>query len=259
MASVTVEQHEEHWAEIRLERPEAHNAISTALAEELAAACASVAADPTVRAVVVGSSSTRAFCVGADLKERSTFTDAQLLDQRLVFRRAFAAVRELPVPTIAAVHGWALGGGLEIALSCDVVVADETAVLGLPEVRVGLVPAGGGTQLLPWRIGPAAAADLIYTGRQVRIDEAHALGLVDRRVPAGADRSAAAALAAQIAANSPVGLRNAKHALRAGGEVGLAAGLDIEDAAWRASAFSADRREGIAACIEKRAPVWPEG
>ena len=259
MSLVTVVQHPGHWAEIRLDRPEARNAISTALAQELAGACATLATDPAVRAVVLASSSPKAFCVGADLKERVGFTDAQLIDQRPVFRRAFAAVRELPMPSVAAVHGHALGGGLELALSCDLVVADETAVLGLPEVRVGLVPGGGGTQLLPRRIGPAAAADLIYTGRQVRIDEAHALGLVDRRVPAGQDRAVAAELAAQIATNSPVGLRNAKHALRAGLEVPLDAALDIEDAAWRATAFSADRHEGIAAFNEKRPPAWPEG
>lgn len=258
MTYVDVEIKDGHWAEIRLDRPEAHNAISTALAEELAAACALVAATPGVRAAVISSTAGKAFCVGADLKERSTFTDGQLLAQRLVFRRTFGAVRELPVPSIAAVHGFALGGGLEIALSCDLVVADETSVLGLPEVRVGLVPGGGGTQLLSRRIGPSAAADLVYTARHVRIDEAERLSLVNRRVPAGQDAVAAGDLAATIAKNSPVGLRNAKHALVAGAEVHLAAGLDIEDAAWRATAFSADRHEGIAAFNERREPTWPD-
>ncbi|MFH5824594.1 enoyl-CoA hydratase/isomerase family protein [Georgenia sp. AZ-5] len=257
MSFVNVEIKDGHWAEIQLDRPEAHNAISTAMAEDLVAACARVASEPGVRAVVISSTGEKSFCVGADLKERNSFSDAQLLQQRLVFRQAFGAVRQLPVPSIAAVHGFALGGGLEIALSCDLIVADETAVLGLPEVRVGLVPGGGGTQLLSRRIGPSAAADLIFTARQVRIDEAEALGLVNRRVSAGQDRSAAAELAAQIAVNSPVGLRNAKHALVAGPEVHLDAGLDIEDGAWRATAFSGDRHEGIAAFNEKRVPAWP--
>lgn len=259
MPLVDVRVHAEHWAEVVLDRPAAMGAISTALAQDLAAACARVAAEPRVRAVVVASSAARAFSVGADLKERHAFTDDDLAAQRPVFRRAFAAVRDLPVPAIAAVHGFALGGGLEIALSCDLVVADETAVLGLPEVRVGLVPGGGGTQLLTRRIGPAAAADLVFTGRQVGIDEAERLGLVDRRVPAGEDRAAAVALAREIAGGSPVALRHAKHALRAGAEVHLAAGLDVEDAAWRATAFSPDRREGIAAFAEKRPPQWPGG
>lgn len=257
MTYVDVAIHDDHWAEIRLDRPEAHNAISTALAEELARACGEVGAVPGVRAVVVSSTAERSFCVGADLKERNSFSDAQLMAQRLVFRRAFGAVRTLPMPAVAAVHGYALGGGLEIALSCDLVVADETAVLGLPETSLGLVPGGGGTQLLPRRIGPAAAADLTYTARRVGIDEAERLGLVDRRVPTGQDRQVAIDLARQIAANSPVGLRNAKHALLAGSDVPIEVGLDIEDSAWRATAFSADRREGIAAFNEKRTPAWP--
>jgi enoyl-CoA hydratase/carnithine racemase len=155
------------------------------------------------------------------------------------------------------VHGFALGGGFELALSCDLIVADETAVVGLPEVTVGVIPAGGGTQLLTRRIGASRAADLVFTGRRLDVDEAARLGLVDRRVPAGDDRAAALALAETIAANSPVGVRNAKQALRRGLDVDLAAGLDVEDASWRATAFSADRAEGVAAWAEKRKPDWP--
>jgi enoyl-CoA hydratase/carnithine racemase len=155
------------------------------------------------------------------------------------------------------VHGYALGGGFELALSCDLIVADDTAVVGLPEVRVGVVPGGGGTQLLARRAGPGVAADLIYTGRHVRIEEAERLRLIDRRVGAGEAEESARELAAGIAANSPVGVRNAKRALRGGADVGLAAGLDIEDSAWRATVFSDDRREGIAAFTGKRSPIWP--
>jgi enoyl-CoA hydratase/carnithine racemase len=161
------------------------------------------------------------------------------------------------VPTIAAVHGFALGGGCEFALSCDLIVADETAVLGLPEVTVGVIPGGGGTQLLARRIGASRAADLIFTGRKVDAREAERLGFVDRLVPAGGARDAALELAAQIAANSPVGVRNAKRALRLGLDVDLATGLEVEDGAWRATAFSGDRREGVAAFNEKRRPDWP--
>jgi enoyl-CoA hydratase/carnithine racemase len=243
--------------EIVLDRPEAHNALSTAMARQLAAVTRELAAADVVRAVVVSSSSQKAFCVGADLKERNGFSDADLLAQRPHFRAAFGGLLDLPVPTIAAVHGFALGGGLEFALSCDLIVADETAVLGLPEVTVGVVPGGGGTQLLARRIGAARAADLIFTGRRIDIDEASRLGLVDRRVPAGADRDTALALAATIAANSPVGVRNAKRALRLGVDVDLATGLEVEDSAWRATAFSGDRAEGVAAFNEKRTPDWP--
>lgn len=244
-------------AELVLDRPEAHNALSTAMAEEVAAATAGLAADRTVRAVILTSSAEKAFCVGADLKERNSFTDADLLRQRPRFRAAFGGVLDLPVPTIAAVHGYALGGGFEFALCADLVVADETAVVGLPEVTVGVIPGGGGTQLLARRVGSSRAADLVFTGRRVGVDEAARMGLVDRRVPAGTAREAALALAIEIAANSPVGLRQAKRALRLGTAVDLQAGLEIEDAAWRATAFSGDRREGVAAFNEKRRPDWP--
>jgi enoyl-CoA hydratase/carnithine racemase len=246
-------------AELVLNRPEAHNAISTEMAQEIADAAAAVAQDGQVRAVVLSSSSPKAFCVGADLKERNGFTNEQLVDQRGHVRAAFTAVRELPTPSVAAVHGFALGGGFEFALSCDLIVCDDTAVLGLPEVTVGLVPGGGGTQLLVRRIGASRAADLIFTGRKLDIDEAERLGLVDRRVATGHARPAALELAETIAANSPVALRNAKNALRLGADIDLAAALDMEDGAWRAAALSRDRVEGIAAFNEKRRPVWPEG
>jgi enoyl-CoA hydratase/carnithine racemase len=243
--------------EIVLDRPSAMNALSTAMATVLATACAGAAADPATRAVVLSAAGDRAFCVGADLKERAAMSDADFIAQRPVFRAAFGAVLAIPQPVIAAVHGYALGGGCELALSCDLIVADETAVFGLPETTVGLVPGGGGTQLALRRLGPGRAADLVLTGRQVGAAEAERLGLADRRVPAGTAGSHALELATQIAGNSPVALQAAKRALRQGDGVSLAAGLEIEDAAWRAAAFSGDRREGIAAFKEKRAPRWP--
>jgi enoyl-CoA hydratase/carnithine racemase len=244
-------------AEIVLDRPDARNALSTAMARELGDATGALAADAAVRAVVLSSSNEPAFCVGADLKERNAFSDADLMAQRLHYRAAFGGVLNLPVPTVAAIAGYALGGGFELALSCDLIVADESAVVGLPEVTVGVIPGGGGTQLVARRIGASRAADLIFTGRRLDIDEADRLGLIDRRVPAGSAQAAALELATQIAANSPVGVRNAKRALRLGLDVDMATGLDVEDSAWRATAFSADRREGVAAFNEKRSPQWP--
>jgi enoyl-CoA hydratase/carnithine racemase len=244
-------------AQITLNRPEAMNSISSAMAAELTRACAELAAEPEVRVVVFGAAGERAFCAGADLKERAGMTDADIMRQRHVIRAVFGALLALPQPAIAAVHGFALGGGCELALSCDLVVADETATFGLPEVTVGLVPGGGGTQLALRRLGPGRAADLVLTGRKVGVEEAMRIGLVDRRVPAGQDGPAALELAGQIAANSPVAVRAAKRAIRHGWGVSLEAGLDIEDAAWRTAALSADRREGIAAFVEKRKPAWP--
>jgi enoyl-CoA hydratase/carnithine racemase len=246
-----------HVAELVLDRPKAMNAVSTEMARSIAAACTALGADRDVRVVVLTSSHERAFCVGADLKARNSLTDAELVRQRPVARGAYTGVLELPVPTIAAVHGFALGGGFELALSCDVIVADRTAVVGLPEVSVGVIPGGGGTQLLPRRVGAARAAELIFTARRVEAEEARELGLVDHLVAEGRDREEALELAARMAANSPVGLRAAKRALRLGHGLDLRAGLEVEDAAWRAVAFSGDRKEGVAAFNEKRKPQWP--
>ncbi|MGW3305561.1 enoyl-CoA hydratase/isomerase family protein [Streptomyces sp. NPDC001073] len=253
---VLVRRHE-YVAELVLDRPKAMNAVSTAMAGSIAEACAALAADRDVRVTVVTSSNERAFCVGADLKERNSLTDAELVRQRPLARAAYTGVLELPMPTIAAVHGFALGGGFELALSCDLIVADRTAVVGLPEVSVGVIPGGGGTQLLPRRVGAARAAELIFTARRLPAPEAAELGLVDVLVETAQDREEALALATRIAANSPIGLRAAKRALRLGHGLDLRAGLEIEDAAWRSVAFSGDRAEGVAAFNEKRKPEWP--
>jgi enoyl-CoA hydratase/carnithine racemase len=247
----------EHVAEIVLDRPEAMNAVSTAMARAIAAATQQVASDDSVRCVVLSSSHDRAFCVGADLKERNSFTDADLVEQRPVARAAYGGVLALPMPAIAAVDGFALGGGFELALSCDLVIAGEGSLVGLPEVSVGVIPGGGGTQLLVRRVGWSRAARAIFTAERLGAAAALELGAVDEVVPAGTARDRALQLAATIAANSPVGLRNAKRAMRLGADVELATGLEVEDACWRATAFSGDRREGVAAFAEKRRPVWP--
>jgi enoyl-CoA hydratase/carnithine racemase len=247
----------DHVAELVLDRPEALNAVSTDMAVAIAAAAHEVAADPTVRCVVLTSSHEKAFCVGADLKERNSFTDADLMQQRPTARAAYGSILDLPMPAVAAVDGFAFGGGYELALSCDVIVAGEGATVGLPEVGVGVIPGGGGTQLLVRRVGWSRAARAIFTAAKMPAAEALAMGGVDEVVRAGTAREHALGLARQIAANSPVGLRNAKKAMRLGADVDLAAGLEIEDACWRATAFSGDRREGVAAFAEKRRPNWP--
>jgi len=244
-------------AEIVLDRPEALNALNTVMLVRFAQTCAELAPDTAIRAVVLSAAGDRAFCVGADLRERHLMTDAQWLAQRAVFRTAFGELLGLPQPVIAAVHGYALGGGCELALNCDLVVADETAQFGLPEASAGLVPGCGGTQLSMRRLGVGRAADLLLTGRRVKAAEAERMGLADRLVPAGAADAAALEIAGTIAANSPVAVRAAKRAMRQGWGVGLPAALDIEDSAWRTAALSADRREGMAAFNEKRDPVWP--
>ena len=249
----------ERVATVTLDRPEALNAISTELALELAAAVEPLGVDPEVRAVVLTGAGERAFCVGADLKQRAGFDDHGWFVQREVFRRGFAAVRRCPLPTVAAVAGFALGGGTELALACDLVVAAEDATFGLPEVRLGLVPAGGGTQLLARRVGRSVARDLVLTGRRVGAGEALRLGLADRVVPRAEVLAAATGLAAEIAGNAPTAVRMAMWALEVGGDLPVEAAMEVEDQAWRRAVESDDRREGIAAWVEKRDPRWPEG
>ena len=241
-------------ATVTLDRPEALNAISTELALELAAALEPLATDPGVRAVVLTGAGERAFCVGADLKQRAGLDDHGWFVQREAFRRGFAAVRRCPLPTVAAVSGFALGGGTELAISCDLVGAAEDATFGLPEVRLGLVPAGGGTQLLARRVGRSVARDLVLTGRRVGAEEALRLGLADRVVPRGEALAAATALAAELASNAPTAVRMAKWALEVGGDLPVEAAMEVEDQAWRRAVLSDDRREGIAAWLEKRDP-----
>jgi enoyl-CoA hydratase/carnithine racemase len=244
-------------AEVVLDRPEALNALSSAMLRELTEALHRLGENPRTQVVVLTSSNERAFCVGADLNERASFSDDQLVAQRPVLTGAFAALRALTVPTIAALSGFAVGGGYELALSCDLIVADDHSVVGLPEVARGLIPGGGGTQLLVRRVGYNAAAELVFTGRLVEIDEAERRALIDRRASGATAREVALELGATIAANSPLALASAKRAMRLGAGTTLELGLELEETAWRRTALSADRREGVAAFVEKRPPVWP--
>jgi enoyl-CoA hydratase/carnithine racemase len=246
-----------HVAEVIMNRPEAMNALSTDQVRRLGEAAGQLAADDQVSVVIISSALDKAFCVGADLKERRGFDNDDLRRQRPVFQEAFGSLRALPVPVIAAVEGFAMGGGCELALCCDLIIASATAVFGLPEVGLGLIPGEGGTQLLPRRIGLNRAADLLLTGRRVGAEEALRIGLADRLVPAGAARTETVELAEEIATRSPISLRAAKRALREGLDVDLVSGLEIESRAWEEAAFSADRVEGIEAFNTHRAPRWP--
>ena len=247
---------EGHVATVTLNRPEALNAISGELANELAGALLQAAAHPDAWVVVLAAAGDRAFCVGADLKERNRLDDAGWMRNRILMRAMFDSLRALPQPTIASVFGHALGGGFELALSCDLIVAAGDAVFGLPEVRVGIVPGGGATQLLTRRLGPARAKDLIFTSRRISGQEAYDLGIVARVVERDALSPATMELAEEICASSPVSVREAKLAIDRALDVPLDAGLELEDVAWRRAVASEDRREGIAAFNEKRSPRW---
>jgi enoyl-CoA hydratase/carnithine racemase len=246
-----------HVAEVIMNRPGALNALSTDQVRRLQDAASQLAADGQVSVVIISSAVQRAFCVGADLKERRGVTNDDLRQQRRVFQEGFDTLRALPMPMIAAVEGFALGGGFELALCCDLIIASATATFGLPEVGLGLIPGEGGTQLLPRRIGLNKTADLLLTGRRVTAEEALTMGFIDRLVPEGLARTSAQELAQEMATKSPISLRAAKRALKEGIDVDLATGLEIEDRAWEEAAFSADRLEGIEAFNLRRTPQWP--
>ena len=245
-----------HVAVVRLRRPQALNAITAAMADALTETLEALGGDHDVWVVVLTADGDRAFCVGADLTERSTMTPEELAARRVSLRRMFAAVRAVPQPTIAGVFGYTLGGGFELALGCDLIVAADDATFGLPEARVGLVPAGGGTSLLSRAIGPARARELIYTGRRMDAAEARDLGLVTQVVPRVRLEEALAGLAGRIAESSPVATRLAKAALRAATEAEETAALDAEEAALAEAARSRDAEEGVRAFAEKRLPSW---
>jgi enoyl-CoA hydratase/carnithine racemase len=255
---VQITEHPQSIHEIRLMRPDARNAISTSMATELVEVLEELARNTEVRAVLLTGEGP-SFCVGADLKERSGFTEDELAGQRPVFRSMFRALRNMPMPVVAAIHGHALGGGLELAMSCDVIVADTQCLVGLPEVRVGLIPAGGGTQLLVRRVGRGRAAELILSGRHVAAQEALTMGVVDH-ISDGDVHQMAMAVAQRIAMASPASVRAAKAAIAAA-IPGLEEGLVVEEDQWRTLISGPDRQEGIRAFVEKRDPQWsvPEG
>ena len=243
-----------HLTVITLNRIPVLNAINNAMIDELTDALRALNADPTMRAAVLTGAGDRAFCVGMDLKERNTLSDDELAAQRPRMSAMFAAIRLCLKPLIAAVNGHALGGGLELALGCDFMIAADNALFGLPEVTRGIMPGGGSTQLLPALIGVARAREMIYTGAAINADEAQRIGLVNRVVTLNELLPTATAIAQTIAANAPIGVQQAKRAITFG--QAAEAGIVFESEAYRAVLHSDDRREGYAAFTEKRKPVY---
>jgi enoyl-CoA hydratase/carnithine racemase len=240
---------------VTLDRPAVLNAIDDVLLDALLAALDELEAATTLRAVVLTGAGDRAFSTGMDLKERAGFSDDQLRAQRRRIVELIGRVHELPVPAVAAVEGFALAGGFELALACDLIVASSAAVFGLPEVRVGIFPGGGSTRTLTWLVGPARARDVILTGRRLSAAEAEQWGIVTRVVEPGTAREAAVALARTIAQGAPLGVRQARAAVR-GAHRSLVAGLVEEDALYEVVLTSEDRVEGFRAFTEKRPPVF---
>ncbi|OLD29515.1 MAG: hypothetical protein AUI18_02865 [Candidatus Rokubacteria bacterium 13_1_40CM_2_70_45] len=237
---------------VTLNRPEQMNAMNTAMGADLLACFDGLHHDPLVRAVVITGAGDRAFCAGGDLKERNEMTDEAWRAQHVIFEQAASRILKTPVPVIAAVEGFALAGGCELATLADFIVASETAVFGVPETTLGIFPGIGGTQLLPRILGAPLAKELIFTGRRMKADEAKAAGLVNHLVPRGGARAKALELAEAIARNGPIAVRQAKKAIAYGLETDLDTAMILAIEAYNATVVTEDRREGIRAFNEKR-------
>ncbi|HEV7732562.1 MAG TPA: enoyl-CoA hydratase-related protein [Candidatus Binatia bacterium] len=243
-------------ATIRLNRPKALNALDAATLRELARAIRDIRRDDGIRAVVVTGAGEKAFCAGADIATMAKMSGEEGHAYSRLGHEVLGRLEELDVPVVAAVNGVALGGGLELALACDLIVAAQKARLGLPEITLGLIPGFGGTQRLVLRTGLARARELIYLGGMVHADEALRIGLVNRVVADDQLAAEAATLAAELATRAPVALRQAKRATRASAEATLAPGLRYEVEAFGVTFGTEDRVEGLTAFLEKRPPAW---
>ena len=236
-------------ATIRLDRPKM-NAVNAQLRDELAEAARAADADPAVRAVILYGGE-RVFAAGADIKEMAEMSYAGMTEHCRALQNSLNTVARIGAPVVAAITGYALGGGLELALCADFRVAGESAKVGQPEIQLGVIPGAGGTQRLPRLIGPSRAKDLIFTGRHVKADEALAIGLVDKVVPDDQVYDAAKEMAARYAEGPAVALRAAKEAVDAGLEVDLATGLEIERLHFAGLFATEDQKIGMRSFVEE--------
>jgi enoyl-CoA hydratase/carnithine racemase len=235
-------------ATIRLDRPKM-NALNAQVQAEIAEAAAQVSADDAIRAVILYGGE-RVFAAGADIKEMAPLGYAEMAERTSVLQASFTAVADIPKPVVAAVTGYALGGGLELALCADFRVLGESAKVGQPEILLGVIPGAGGTQRLPRLIGPAKAKDLIFTGRHMPAAEALAIGLADQVVPDAEVYQAARDLVARYASGPAIALRAAKQSVNKGLEVDLATGLEIERLHFASLFATEDQKTGMRSFVE---------
>jgi enoyl-CoA hydratase/carnithine racemase len=243
-------------ATITLDRPEVSNCLSRATLDELVAALETVRGDSGVRAVIVTGAGDKAFCAGADLKERAGMTDEQVRDFIRTIRDTATALAELDQPVIAAINGAAFGGGAELALAADIRIMADSAQIGLTETSLGIIPGGGGTQRLPRLVGRGRALEMILTARRVDAPEALRIGLVEEVAPAARVQERAREIAERIAANAPLAVKAAKAAVTRGLEMPLAEALELETKLYERALSSKDRLEGLQAFREKRQPEY---
>ena len=242
-------------AVLTINRPDKLNALNQQVRDETMAHLEALRGDDAVRCIVITGAGEKAFAAGADIGE---FRGRTPLNQRYAMRspRVFDVMASFPKPVVAAIQGYCLGGGLELAMSCDIRIASERARFGQPEIKLGLIPGGGGTQRLPRLVGLGRAMRMILTGEMIDAAEALRLGLVDEVVPHGELRESALALAERIAAFSPLALQVAKEAVRASEQFPLAEGIRYERDLFCLLFSSEDMQEGVAAFLEKRPAAW---
>ncbi len=254
--SVVLSEVEDRVLLLTLNRPQAFNAFNFDQVAALQQKIDAARFNPDVRVVILTGAGEKAFCAGADLKERATLTDLQVKEYLHKQRSLFTSVEALNKPVIAAINGVAFGGGTEIALACDMRIASENAVMGLTETRLAIIPGAGGTQRLPRLIGRAKAKELIFTGRRIAAGEALAIGLVNKVCAPGELMDVCRQLAAEICEAGPLAIEQAKYAIDAGMNTDLRTGIQIEATAYATLIPSEDRVEGLTAFREKRKPVY---
>jgi enoyl-CoA hydratase len=247
---------EDGVATVTVDRPDRLNALDSATLALLLQAFEELARDETVRAVVLTGAGDRAFIAGADIVEMKDKEPVEALAFARLGQTVCSAIESAPQPVIAAINGYALGGGCEIALACDIRLASERAVLGQPEVTLGVLPGWGGTQRLPRVIGVGLACELIYTGRRVDAPEALRIGLVNAVYSPDELLDRARELGRTIARNAPMAVRLAKQAIRRGLDVDLEAGLLLEAQAFALAFSTTDQKEGMTAFLERRVPEF---
>jgi len=250
---ILVERPLDHVGLIRLNRPQALNALRARLMEELVSALQSFDHDPTIGAIVI-TGNDKAFSAGADITEMADATVTDMLNRGMIERwRQLRAIRK---PIIAAVSGHCLGGGCELALGCDMIIASETAKFGQPEINIGVIPGAGGTQRLTKAVGKSLAMEVVLNDRRLTAEEALRYGLASRVAPLENYLDEALTLASQIAARAPLGVQMGKEAINKSFEMGLTDGMAYEEKLFYILFASEDQKEGMRAFVEKRKPVW---
>jgi enoyl-CoA hydratase/carnithine racemase len=241
---------------LTLNRPEIMNSLNFDLLRALRDHIEAVRFNKDVRVVIITGAGEKAFCAGADLKERATMPPEKVKEFILTIRNLFTAIENLNKPVIAAVNGIALGGGTEMALAADIRIAAQNALMGLTETRLAIIPGAGGTQRLPRLVGKGKAKELIFTGQRINAEEALRIGLVNKICPLEDLLDEARSMAAMICETGPIAIEQAKYAINYGLETDLSTGLAIESNAYWLTIPTKDRLEGLAAFREKRKPVY---